>query len=167
MSVRRLLAAGVAGLALVVLAAPGAVAYNGQVATSVSLSGPAGGAQCSTDLPVSVTVLDTAGHAVTDTAVTWGWASTAVAGDSIVDSTTITDSSGASSTAVRLACVSGDRTLQAHVGDAFGSLVLGVQAVGLPRTDTSPVTMPWATIASLVVAAAGLLLVGRRILVRR
>lgn len=167
MSVRRLIAAGAAGIALVVLAAPGAVAYNGQVATSVSLGGPAGGAQCSADLPVTVTVLDSAGHAVTNTPVTWDWASTAIAGDSILDSSTTTDSSGASSTAVRLACVPGDRTLEAHAGDAFGSLVLGVQAVGLPRTDTSPITMPWATVASLVVAAAGLLLVGRRILVRR
>jgi hypothetical protein len=167
MFVRRLLAAGAVGLALVVLVAPGAVGYNGQVATSVSLSGPAGVAECATDLPVSVTVLDTAGRAVTETPVTWGWASTAVAGDSILDSTTTTDGRGSSITAVRLACVPGDRTLEARAGDAFGSLVLGVQAVALPRTDTSPVTMPWATIASLVVAAAGLLLVGRRILVRR
>ncbi len=155
-----------ASLLLLAVAAPAAFAYSGQIARTLTMNGPSGNVTCNSDVPVSTTVLDASGNAVGNQSVAWAFDAGDRDGDTVTTAATTTDGSGVASTSVRLACVAGQRTLFAHAGDAVGSLVLGVQAAGLPRTDTQS-EPNWTLIASVLVAFLGFALASRRILVRR
>lgn len=114
---------------LALMAAPVALAYDGEVEVQVGVNGP-GRAVCPTAITATVTVVDRDGKPLEGVAVVWSNGESGV-----------TDANGMHTTSVD---VSESLTVEATASGATGTLVIecvqgGVLgAVGLPRTDTVP-----------------------------
>ena len=161
----RLAAAGAVALLLSSVAASAAFGYAGQVVQQVTVAGPAGTLPCNTVLTVTATVLEAGGFPVDNRAVVWSFGAGQLAGDQIITVNTTTNASGVTSTTVKLACIVGNRTIIATATPASGQVVLGITAVGLPPTDTSPESTPlWPYVLAVLGICLGSFMIGRRVL---
>jgi hypothetical protein len=161
----RIAAAGAAALLLLSVAAPAALAYEGQVAQQITVAGPAGTLVCNTALTLTATVLDAGGNPVDLRAVVWSFGAGQVTGDQIITVTTMTDAAGVTSTTVKLACVVGNRTIVVTAAPASGQIVLGITATGLPPTSTDPGSTPmWPYALAVLGICVACFMIGRRVL---
>jgi hypothetical protein len=169
--VRALLA--VAGCsALLVATATSALAYQGEVAANVTVSVPSGPLPCGTAFAVTATVLDANGAAVPNATVTWSFMQTLSPEDRITEPTSMTNADGVATTHVVLACVLGERQIQAQVAGTtgMGGAVLAITATGLPNTSTEPSRTPGGAggpVAIQLAGAVGVLIVAAVYLRRR
>lgn len=125
------------GLLLAMMAVASVAAYEGEVAATVEGSGPAGPQACNTAITVTMRVEDIDGNPIEGQTVLWSFASGNIAGDSILDTETLTNASGIATTQVQLACTPHTVTVQGDADDATGTLALTSSGEGLPRTDTA------------------------------
>jgi len=173
MSSRRGWLAGLAALALVVLAAGTAMGYAGEVAHSVTITRPSGTLKCGVNITISATVLDAKGKRISGQPVAWSWVSRVTSGDKILVTKSTTNSHGVAKTTVKLACVPGSRVLAATADGVRGRAVLNMTAAGLPRTSTLEAGMQGSaepflgTLLALMALAAGAGLALRGALARR
>lgn len=165
----RLFRALLAGSLLLALAgAPLASAYEGQIVTNITVTGPTGTLKCNTWYSIRATLRDAAGARVPDHSVNWSIVLRLSSGDRLSATTSRTNSQGNAFVNVRLGCVAGPRTVRARADAASGQVVLPLTAAGLPRTSTvaAPSGSDSAPVGWLALAALGLLgvgtLVGRR-----
>ena len=167
---RMVIAAGVTGLILWLAAAMAALGYLGQVAGTITLSGPAGNVSCGTTATVHAHVLDTNGNPFTGEVITWSFNGGNIAGDTFSPTSSTTDSSGNATTQVHFACPSSSTksnrvvNIQAAAGEVVGSLTITVTVKGLPSTSTDPVG---GTPTAAILAAALAVLLGGWIILRR
>ena len=133
-AVSRALALG--GL-LAVMGSGLALGYAGQVAATVSVSGPGAQQSCGTDIPVSAVIDDAKGAPVTDQPVTWSFVSGSLAGDKFLSTSTTTDATGMASTKVVLSCVAHTVVIGAVAGIVSGTVSVTTTGAGLPRTDVA------------------------------
>jgi hypothetical protein len=153
--VSKLRLALVSALVSLVLVAPGLLAYDGEVAKQVDVSGPRS-VVCPTIVSVTATVVDLNGNPLAGVEVVW---STGAVGT--------TNASGQHTISVN---VTADVTVTATAGGAVGSLVISCvqQGVPLPRTDTALAAEPgapaawWAYLLVALVVPGVLVLAARR-----
>lgn len=134
--------AGLAGVALAIVASATALGYSAQVAGAVTIASPGGDLQCGVNITVTATIVDSAGSPISGQPVDWSFTSSPSAADTINRTPTNTDADGIATTTVNLACVAGSRTLEAVADSIHASAVLGVTASGLPNTSTLPADAP-------------------------
>lgn len=161
MHTRFALPRGILGGLLVTLFAVGTVAaYAGEVAATVEASGPSGPQACGTPITITTRVEDVTGKPIEGQPVTWSFVSGNVSGDTILDTTTTTNSSGIATTQVQLACAPHTVTIEATADLATGTLALTSSGEALPRTDTVPSsTYPAMALAALaVILGSGMIL---------
>lgn len=167
---RRWLAGVTAAVFLCLAAATAALGYDGQVAGTVTMSGPAGNVSCGTSSTVRAHILDTLGNPFTGEVITWSFNGGNIAGDKLVPASSTTDSSGNATTKITFACPSSSTTssrvldIQGVSGEAVGSLTITVTVKGLPSTSTDPLG---GTSTAAVLAAALAVLLGGWIILRR
>jgi hypothetical protein len=153
--VARLRIAIVSALVSLALAAPGALAYDGEVGQQVDVAG-ASQVLCPTPVSATVTVVDLDGNPLEGVEVTW---STGDVGT--------TDAAGQDTITVQ---VTADIVVTATtVGAAVGSLAITCvqEGITLPRTDTalpadSGAAIPWWAYVLLFVTGPGLLVFAAR-----
>lgn len=168
--IRMVIAAGVTGLILWLAAAMAALGYAGQVAGTITMSGPAGNVSCGTTSTVHAHALDTNGNPFTGEVITWSFGGGNIAGDKFVPPTSITDANGNATTQVTFACPSSSTksnrvvNIRAAAGEAVGSLTITVTVKGLPSTSTDPLG---GTPTAAILAAALAVLLGGWIILRR
>lgn len=150
------------GLLLVLTAVATAVGYAGEVTATVEASGPAGLQACNTPITITARTEDIDGKAIEGQPVEWSFVSGNVAGDTILDTTTTTNSSGIATTQVQFACSPRSVTIQALADDSAGTVVIALSGEGLPRTDT----VPGSTLPAMVLAAFAVL-IGSGTILRR
>ena len=175
------------GLLLALVATATVFAYAGQVSATVEASGPSGEIACNTPITITARVQDMKGVAIEGQSAVWSFMSGDMAGDKILETNTIANSSGVATTQVVLGCAPRYVWIQVQADDAYGTLGLeieglaepsagaveGVVAPGpaagpaLPQTDTAPESsLPALALAALaVVIGSGTIL--RRVSTRR
>jgi hypothetical protein len=126
------------GLLLVLTAVATAVGYAGEVTATIEVSGPAGLQACNTPITLTARAEDIDGDPIEGQPVEWSFVSGNVSGDTILDTMTVTNSSGIATTQVRFACSVRSVTIQALADDASGTVVIALSGKGLPGTDTAP-----------------------------
>jgi len=140
------------GLLLAILATGAAAAYSGQVAGTITVSGPSGPQACNTPITITALVEEIGGAPIEGQPVEWSFESGDVSGDTILDTTTTTNSSGIATTQVQFACSPHSVTILATADDVSGTLVLATSGEGLPRTDTTAQSsLPAILLAALAV----------------
>jgi hypothetical protein len=145
----------VSALVWLALAAPAALAYNGEVGEQVDVDGP-GRVVCPAAVSATVTVVDLANNPLEGVEVTWSTGATGT-----------TDANGQHTITFQ---VTSSVTVTATTADgAVGSLVITcVQAgISLPRTDTalpadSGAPISWWVYLLVVVTGPGLLVLAAR-----
>lgn len=153
---------------LAVLTTATALAYAGEVAATVEVSGASGPQACDTPITITARVEDINGDPIDGQPVTWSFASGNVAGDTILDTETTTDVNGIATTQVQFACSPHSVTVEAQADDATGSGVLSSTGDGLPRTDTAPgSTAPSMGLALIAVLLGGAMILRRFAAARR
>jgi hypothetical protein len=145
----------VAALVSLVFAAPGVLAYDGEVGGQVDVEGP-GRVVCPAAVSATVTVVDLDGNPLAGVAVTWSTGATGITNASGQHTITFQVPSSVTVTATT-------------AGGAVGSLVITcVQAgIPLPRTDTalpadSGAPIPWWVYLLVVVTGPGLFALAAR-----
>jgi hypothetical protein len=150
------------GVLLALLLTGMVAAYAGQVAATVTVSGPSGPQTCGIPITVSALIQETGGALIAGQPVKWSFSSGKVSGDQILDSSTTTNSKGVASTQVQFACSPHTVVIAAVADSANGTVVVVTSGKGLPRTDTAPAsTLP------LLVLAAIAVLIGSGTILRR
>lgn len=140
------------GLLLAILATGAVAAYAGQVAGTITASGPSGPQTCETPVTVTALVQELGGAVIEGQPVTWSFESGNVAGDKILDTTTTTNSSGIATTQIQFACSPHSVTILATADDVSGSVLVATSGEGLPRTDTTTQSsLPAILLAALAV----------------
>lgn len=140
------------GLVLAIFAAASVAAYSGQVAGTITASGPSGPQACDTPVTVTAQVQELGGALIEGQPVTWSFESGNVAGDKILDTTTTTNSSGIATTQIQFACSPHSVTVLATADDVSGSVLVATSGEGLPRTDTTTQSsLPVILLAALAV----------------
>lgn len=140
------------GLVLAIFAAASVAAYSGQVAGTITASGPSGPQACDTPVTVTAQVQELGGALIEGQPVTWSFESGNVAGDKIPDTTTTTNSSGIATTQIQFACSPHSVTVLATADDVSGSVLVATSGEGLPRTDTTTQSsLPVILLAALAV----------------
>lgn len=158
----------VAGLLLTLAVAATALGYAGQVAATVTVSGPSGAQACGTPLTLTARVQELGGALIEGQLVTWSFASGKVAGDKILTLTSTTNANGVATTRVELACTPHSVTFRALADNASGTVVVRASGEGLPRTDTVPGTsFPAIALAALAVLLGSGMMLRRFALARR
>lgn len=152
----------VAGLLLTLAFAATALGYAGQVAATVTVTGPAGLQACGTPVTLSARVQELGGAFIEGQPVTWSFISGNLAGDKILTTTSTTNADGVATTRVQFACSPHSVTIGAVADDASGTVVVGVSGEGLPSTDTVSGT----SFAAIALAALAVLL-GSGMMLRR
>jgi len=158
---RTALAALIGGSLLALVTSVSVLAYAGQVAATVVVSGPSGPQACGAPITVFATVQDINGALIADQPVTWSFISGNLAGDTIHTLSSVTNANGVASTQVQFGCSPHSVTIQAQADQATGTLVIQTSGQGLPRTDTAPTS----SLAMLLAALA--VLVGMGLVLRR
>ena len=127
MAVHRRLAL-IFAFALATLVAPSALAYTGQVASNVTVTGPLGTITCGGQgFAFAATVVDQNGNKIAGQTVTWSEvAKPLTATDTIAPPSGPTDASGVAHTTITFGPPDGSRTFRAQAGDAFGQIVVNV-----------------------------------------
>lgn len=115
-----------AGFALLVPAAGQVAAYGPQVPYTITVSPASSTITCERPTAVFATVLDIDGLPIKDVIVTWSFSVSPSSDDRFLQPTSKTNKDGVARTNVKLACVAGDRTITASVGDVHGSAVVQV-----------------------------------------
>jgi hypothetical protein len=158
----------VAGFLLALGIAATAVGYAGQVAATVTVTGPAGLQPCGTPITISARVQELGGALISGQPVTWSFAGGKLSGDRILTATSTTNASGVATTRVQFACSPHSVTIMALADDASGTVVLGVSGEGLPRTDTvASASFPAVALAALAVLIGSGMILRRFALARR
>lgn len=152
----------IAGLLLSLAIAATVVGYAGQVAATVTVSGPSGPQACGTPITVSALIQETGGGLIEGQSVAWAWVSGNVTGDTILTATSITNASGVATTRVQFACSPHGVVLGATADDVTGTTNIAVSGEGLPRTDIAPTP---SSLGMLLAALA--VLVGSGMILRR
>jgi hypothetical protein len=134
--------AGLAGVALALVTSATAFGYAGEVAAAVTIGTPGGTLQCGVSVTVTATIVDASGKPIAGQPVDWSFTSSPSSADKINRTPTTTNADGVATTTVVLACVAGNRHLQAVADAVRASAVLGVTAAGLPNTSTLPSETP-------------------------
>ena len=134
--------AGVAAVILALVTSATALGYVTTVAAAVTVAGPGGTLQCGVNTTVTATIVDSAGKPIAGQPVDWSFTSSPSSADKINRTPTTTNADGVATTTVVLACVAGNRHLQAVADAVRASAVLGVTAAGLPNTSTLPSETP-------------------------
>jgi len=167
----RLVVGVVTGMILSLAAALSVLAYDGQVAATVSVTGPAGNQSCGTTSTIHALVLDSLGAPDTDVVVDWTFTGGNIAGDHFSPTSSTTNSSGIATTQVTFACpgssVKSNRVVHIDATtavDISGSLAITVTVKGLPSTSTDPAG---GTSTLAVLAAAFAVIAGSWIILRR
>jgi hypothetical protein len=158
----------VAGLLLTLAFAATALGYAGQVAATVTVSGPSGPQACGTPITVSARVQELGGALIEGQPVAWSFVSGNLAGDRILTATSTTDANGVASARVQFSCSPHSVTIGALADDASGTVVVQVSGEGLPRTDTvSGTSFPAVALAALAVLLGSGMMLRRFALARR
>jgi len=120
-----------------------ALAYSGQVAGQITLSGPSFTIACSNNwyLFAHVTEAGT-GSPIEGQPVAWSIVSTPDPADYLVDTNTVTDHNGDTRTTLHVTGTPGQRTIQAQADTQTGRFTLDCEAGGLPPTSTAGPTVP-------------------------
>ena len=172
MRLRTRLIALAASAVFSLLATASVLAYDGQVAATISVAGPAGNVSCGTSSTLHATVLDTNGNPDTDVPVSWSFSSGDIGGDKFSPNPSITNSSGVATTTVTWACPASSTTSNrvvhidaTTVPDILGSIAVTVTVKGLPSTSTDPAsgTSPLAVLAAAFAVIAGSWIILRRV----
>lgn len=150
------------GTILAILAAATVAAYAGQVAGTITASGPSGPQACETPITVTAQVQEVGGALIEGQPVTWSFESGDIAGDEILDTTTTTNSSGVATTQIQFACSPHSVTILASADDVTGSVLVVTSGEGLPRTDTTAQS----SMPAILLAAVAVLL-GSGMILRR
>ena len=159
---RHTIAGILGGFALALLAAVTVLGYAGQVAATVSASGPSGPQTCGLPLTISAVVQETGGALISGQPVTWSFSGGNVTGDKILTATSTTNANGVATTRIELACSAHSVTVAAVADAVTGTVVVQSSGKGLPRTDTAPSS------SFLAIALAALaVLVGSGAILRR
>jgi len=150
----RLRTAFLAALVSLVVAAPAAFAYDGEVGEQVDIEGP-GRVVCPAAVSATVTVVDKEGKPIPGAVVTWSTGATGT-----------TDAKGQHTITLQVA--SSVTVTATTASGAVGRLLITcVQAgIALPRTDATlpsdPAPIPWWAYLLAVVAGPGLLVLAAR-----
>jgi hypothetical protein len=172
-TIRRVSRALLAGGLLSVLIASVALAYAGEVAAQVVLSGSGGTGgstvSCDKDAVITARVMDNTGKPIEGQPVHFELTVSQSADDRVDPEDTVTDANGDARTTVSFGAAEGAREIEVSMPDgdpATGSIVIRC-AGGLPPTSTASIgsgtsTPPW----SMALAAAAVLL-GSVLMVRR
>jgi hypothetical protein len=143
MKLGRSLAVGsAAALLLLSFAAPAAFAYQGQVASQVTVTGPAGTIACNAPLIMTATVLDASGNPVAGQKVVWSLGTGQQAGDQVGTVSSTTNAAGQATTTITLTCTPADRTVVATANSATSQIVLGGGIFVLAVTATPAIATP-------------------------
>jgi hypothetical protein len=159
-----------AAILLCLTAANAALGYDGQVAETITMSGPAGNVSCGTSSTIHAHIVDTNGNPFTGEIITWSFNSGNIVGDRLSPTSSTTDASGNATTLVTFGCPGSSTTssrvldIQGVSGEAVGSLTITVTVKGLPSTSTDPLG---GTSTAAVLAAALAVLLGGWIILRR
>ncbi len=157
-----------AGLLLTLAFAATALGYAGQVAATVTVSGPSGIQACGTPITLSARIQELGGALISGQPVTWSFASGNVTGDKILTATSTTNANGVATTRVQFACSPHSVTFRALADNASGTVVIRVSGEGLPRTDTiSGTSFPAIALAALAVLLGSGMMLRRFALARR
>jgi hypothetical protein len=141
MRLGRIVAVTGAAILLLLSVVPAALAYQGQVVTQVTVTGPAT-FTCNTPFTVTATALDSKGQPVEGQAVAWSIGAGLQTGDGITPATSTTNASGKATATVTLACVAADRTIVATASSTNGEVVLGGGQIVLSETATPNAATP-------------------------
>lgn len=156
-------ALAIGGLLAVMLSGV-ALGYAGQVAATVSVSGPSAQQSCGVDIAVSALVQDAQGTPVDGQSVAWSFNSGSISGDKFTATPTTTNSAGVATTHVVLACTAHTVVIGAVAGEASGTVAVTTTGKGLPRTDVATAS---GTSGIAVVLAALAVLIGSGTILRR
>ncbi len=141
-----------------------ALGYAGQVAATVSVSGPAAQQSCGVEIPVSALIEEASGSPIAGQPVAWSFSSGAITGDRIISTSTTTDSTGMTTTHVVMACSAHTASVLAAADNVSGTVMITTTGKGLPRTD---VAVGSGTSGLAVALAALAVLVGSGTILRR
>jgi hypothetical protein len=141
MRLGRIVAVTGAAILLLLSVVPAALAYQGQVVTQVTVTGPAA-FTCNEPFTVTATALDSNGQPVEGQAVAWSIGAGLQTGDGITPATSTTNASGKATATVTLACVVADRTIVATASSTNGEVVLGGGQIVLSETATPNAATP-------------------------
>lgn len=154
----------VVGLVLALLATASVAGYAGEVAATVEVSGPSRPQVCNSTITVTARVEDSAGDPIDGQPVVWSFVrGRNVGGDSILDTTTTTNSDGVATTQVRLACPPHALTILAQADDASGTAVIVSSGIRLPATNTAPNASASAMALAALAMVLGAVRIVRRI----
>ena len=142
-------------------------AVSGNLAASLTVSGPSGTVKCGTPITLRVTVLNATGQPIASQPVDWAITATPSSKDTVNATPTITNASGVATTTVTLDCVVGQRTVTATADGSSGGFVLGVTSAGLPGTTTTVDGSPLGNLPIAPIAAFLAVLAGAGIIVRK
>ena len=136
-----------AGIGLMLLLSTSAFAYVTQVPALVTVSPASETMRCTHPYVVEATVLDQQGKPIKHLGVTWSFTASPSSGDEIKIVNKVTNGRGVARVLVRLACVSGDRTITATAGGVSGSAVVHVElarhgANGVRALDVTRLAAP-------------------------
>ena len=125
------------GLILTALSVPAASGYAGEIANSVTVTGPSGSLACQQTYELQATVVDNLGKKIAEQPVFWTLVSFPVgATDTLSPVSSNTDANGVARTNITFGGVAGSRTVRATADAAFGQVVLNVincQVTTLPN----------------------------------
>jgi hypothetical protein len=116
-----------AGIGLMLLLTTSAFAYVTQVPALITVSPASETLRCIRPYVVEATVLDQQGTPIPHLAVAWSFSASPSSGDQIKTVNKLTNGRGVSRVLVRLACISGDRTITATAAGVSGSAVVHVE----------------------------------------
>jgi hypothetical protein len=174
MTSRRRWLAGLAAIALALVTAATAFGYAGEVAGSVTVTGPTGKLKCGVVYTLSAVIRDAAGKRIAGQPVAWKLLSTPSTKDKLRPLSKATGSNGVAKAQIKMACVPGSRRVAATADGVQGTLVLNLTAGGLPNTSTLPAEAPaspfapmGALFATLAVAVGGAFVLRQLALDRR
>ena len=115
------------GLILTAVSVPATSGYAGEIAHSVTVSGPTGSLMCQQTYELQATVVDNLGKKISEQPVVWTIFSFPVgATDTLSPPTSNTDVNGVARTSITFGAVSGTRFVRATADSAFGQIVLNV-----------------------------------------
>ena len=153
------------GVLLAAVSSGLALGYAGQVAATVSVSGPSAQQSCGVQIAVSALVEDAQGSPISGQPVTWSFNSGSVSGDKLTSASASTGSTGVATTHAVLACTPHTVVIGAVADLVSGTVSVTTTGRGLPRTDVAADTGTTSGIAVALAAVAVLL--GAGIILRR
>jgi len=164
------LLAGLALAGLLLSAFAGSIlAYSGQVAGQVVVSGPDFTIACGYDWTLKAHVTESGtGDPIDGQPVHWQIVTTPDSSDTLSDTDTVTNASGDTQTKLHVGSAYGQRAVEATADQVTSQFTVDCEANGLPPTSVADSTTPvsssfnWALVAAAGAVLAGFGIIGLR-----